>query len=282
MDSEFAEKLKDAITQGRNNVTSYIWKGPKVKDSEGIVSQTVVPLLEASEEQLQTFYEYCNTMLYNTNPKNLGRVPLLESIAEVRDRCGAELFYRDPEIRKDSKFVVVDTLRTKVKNEGLIQAEVKDTLLGNVLAVKSEFAKLPLNLIIEAGLDQLGRFDNSNLTFRFLIRQGIWLVKGEKKEYITLKKNEKLAKIKDTLKLKQDIMLNINPVTGLSISEMKTALTISSRKYSDMSTDQLQLLRTKLLYALEDNIKLHISQWEMRKEQILEVAEIKGFNIGQK
>lgn len=279
MNSEFADKLQSAIKQGRNNVKSYIWKGPKVKDDQGVVKQEVVSLMDATETQLKTFYKYCNTMLYNTNVKNIGRVPLLESIQDIRDRCGVELFYRDSEVKKSTRFVIVDSLRTVIKNNDLLQARVDNTVLGDLISTHKDYQNLPINLVIEGGLDKLGRFDSSHITFNFIIRQGVWLVKGEKKEYITLKKHEKLSKIKTLLKIRQDIPLELNPITGLSIAEMKIALTIGSKKYSDLTSEQLNLLRTKLLFALEDNIKLHISQWEGRKAQIQEVADIKGYDL---
>ena len=46
-----------------------------------------------------------------------------------------------------------------------------------------------------------------------------------------------------------------------------------------MSSDQLKLLRDKLLPTLQSNIKKHILFWESQKEKIQEVALSKGINI---
>lgn len=286
MKSEFAEILENAIEQGkenakneRKNIKNYTWKGPKVKLEDGSIEQLSVKLIDATEEQLNDFYKHCNTMLYNTDPKNLGRVPLLKSLQEVRDKCGVELFYRDSEVKKSTRFTIVNALNSAIANNNLSPIQVNYLTLGHLLTTQKEFNDLPINLVIDGGLDKLGRFDASHMTFNFLLRQGIWLATGEKKDCITLAKDDKIAKIKAALKLKPTANLELNPITGLSIAEMKIALDIRDRKYSEIPTEQLRLIREKLTFALEDDIKIHISQWENRKTQIEEVAELKGISL---
>lgn len=286
MKSEFAEILENAIEQGkenakneRKNIKNYTWKGPKVKLEDGSIEQLSVKLIDATEEQLNDFYKHCNTMLYNTDPKNLGRVPLLKSLQEVRDKCGVELFYRDSEVKKSTRFTIVNALNSAIANNNLSPIQVNYLTLGHLLTTQKEFNDLPINLVIDGGLDKLGRFDASHMTFNFLLRQGIWLATGEKKDCITLAKDDKIAKIKAALKLKPTANLELNPITGLSIAEMKIALDIRDRKYSEIPTEQLRLIREKLTFALEDDIKIHISQWENRKMQIEEVAELKGISL---
>ena len=46
-------------------------------------------------------------------------------------------------------------------------------------------------------------------------------------------------------------------------------------KYSDMSTVQLETLANRIIFELEDEVTYHISQWEKRKKQIVEVADYK-------
>lgn len=284
MKSEFAEKLESALEQGkehakneRKNIKNYSWKGPKIRLEDGTVEQLSIKLIDATEDQLNDFYKHCNTMLYNTDPKCLGRVPLLKSMQEVRDKCGVELFYRDSEIKKSTRFTIVNALNFAIANNELSTIQVDYLILGDLLTTQKEFNDLPVNLVINGGLDKLGRFDASHMTFNFLLRQGIWLATGEKKDCITLAKEDKIAKIKATLKLKPTDNLELNPVTGLSIAEMKIALDIRDKKYSEIPTDQLRLIREKLTFALEDDITVHISQWQNRKDQILEVATLKGY-----
>jgi hypothetical protein len=56
-------------------------------------------------------------------------------------------------------------------------------------------------------------------------------------------------------------------------------LTLKSKKYSDLTTDQLLTLRNKVLYRFSDEIDYHISQWEERIEQLEKVANMKGFSL---
>ena len=52
-----------------------------------------------------------------------------------------------------------------------------------------------------------------------------------------------------------------------------------NKKYMDLTTDQLQTLRNKLLFNLEDSVYKHISSWETRMEQIEKVAEHQEFTL---
>ena len=56
-------------------------------------------------------------------------------------------------------------------------------------------------------------------------------------------------------------------------------LTLKSKKYSDLTTDQLLTLRNKVLYRFLDEIDYHINQWEERIEQLEKVANLKGFSL---
>ena len=56
-------------------------------------------------------------------------------------------------------------------------------------------------------------------------------------------------------------------------------LTLKSKKYSDLTTDQLLTLRNKVLYRFSDEIDYHISQWEEKIEQLEKVANLKGFSL---
>ena len=51
------------------------------------------------------------------------------------------------------------------------------------------------------------------------------------------------------------------------------------KKYSELTTDQLTVLRNKVLFKLENEVMFHIDQWENRINQIRKVAESKGINL---
>ena len=83
------EKLGEKLAERANDITTYVWKGPKVN---GVQEET--KLVDASFEQLRTFYEHCKQMLYNTDTKNPGRVTLHEIVDDQIQRCRAELLIR--------------------------------------------------------------------------------------------------------------------------------------------------------------------------------------------
>ena len=56
-------------------------------------------------------------------------------------------------------------------------------------------------------------------------------------------------------------------------------LLLRSKKYSELTTDQLKTLRNVILFALSDEVRFHINQWESRITQLKEVAEFKGITL---
>ena len=100
------------------------------------------------------------------------------------------------------------------------------------------------------------------------------------KDETTGKMKDRLDVIRERHGLKQSIRLYINP-KGLSYTELRAMLNLKSksRKYSDLTTDQLVTLRDRVLFFFEEEVEDHIRQWEERKNQILKVAELKGINL---
>ena len=53
-------------------------------------------------------------------------------------------------------------------------------------------------------------------------------------------------------------------------------LNLQSKKYSELTTDQLTILRDKMLFRLEEEVNRHIDQWEEKIAQIEKVAEARN------
>jgi AAA+ superfamily predicted ATPase len=51
------------------------------------------------------------------------------------------------------------------------------------------------------------------------------------------------------------------------------------KKYSELTTDQLVVLRDKVLFRFEEEIEFHISQWKEIIRQLELVANSKGFSL---
>ena len=56
-------------------------------------------------------------------------------------------------------------------------------------------------------------------------------------------------------------------------------ISLRSKKYSELTTDQLKTLRNIILFALSDEVRFHINQWEARISQLQEVAKLKGITL---
>ena len=60
------EKLAAAIAKKNNDINTFVWKGRKV-EMNGQLVQEEKKLVDCSEEELRTFYNHCESMLYNTS-----------------------------------------------------------------------------------------------------------------------------------------------------------------------------------------------------------------------
>ena len=111
---------------------------------------------------------------------------------------------------------------------------------------------------------------------------GVYLTPAEMKEFDEKDKDgnkrSKLEVIKEHLNIKPTVRLTVKP-TGLNFSELRAMINLKPKKYSDLTTDQLTVLRNKILFRLEDEVQYHISQWETRIHQIELVAKEKGIEL---
>lgn len=90
----------------------------------------------------------------------------------------------------------------------------------------------------------------------------------------------KLEVIKERLGIEPKVRLTVKP-SGLNFTELRAMVSLRPKKYSELTTDQLTVLRDKVLFKLEDEVRFHIEQWESRKNQIEKVCEARGINLEQ-
>lgn len=115
------------------------------------------------------------------------------------------------------------------------------------------------------------------------MKQGVWFTPEEMKD-LTIKDEEtgevrdRLEVVKENLALGNNIPLKVTP-KGLTYSQLRAMTTLKSKKYSELTTEQLKTLRNRILFALRDDCKFHIKQWETRMKQLEMVAESKGFML---
>lgn len=276
------EKLAAAIAKKNNDINTFVWKGRKV-EVNGQLVQDEKKLVDCSEDELRTFYKHCDSMLYNTSKECPGRYVLLDIIEDQRVRCNAELFLRWLEQEKSTpRFTFLSSLRVFLDNNKGIDTKnvfISEALVGGCPA---EFARLPIDIVLEGCLDKLGKFNKQHITLTFILKQGLWFTQQESKD-LTEKTpsgefREKVEVAKERLGLKSSVNLYMTP-KGLSFAQLRAMVNLKSKKYSELTTPQLETLRNRILFSLEDEVKFHIGQWETRKNQIKMVCDAKGYTL---
>lgn len=282
------DKLAEKLAEKANDINSYVWKGPKVN---GV--QEEIKLVDADFYQLQKFYNHCNEMLYNKDSKYPGRITLLGIVQDQIQRCRAELLIRW--LRSEKQYTTtncLEDLRTIISNNKneLTQEVIKTYAIGNIMnGLPIEFERVPISLVLDACLDSLGVLDNSHLTLNFIVKMGLWFTPQEmqkpisegglyKKDPETGKAVNRLEVVTKELRLNPSISLRIDN-TGLSYAEFRSMCRLKRDKYANLTSDQLRLLSNKVLYRFQDQCEMQAKQWQDKIEEILKVAESKGWDV---
>ena len=279
------ERLEEAIASKKADIKSFVWKGEK-KEVNGVLTQEEIRLIDADENQLKKFYNHCMSMLYNEDKQNPGRYLLLNIIKDQIERCNCELFLRWLEQEKGKpRFTFLSDIRTILDNNKDSIPDTKSVPISAIVGgCPDEFKDIPISLVIEACIDRLGYFNKQHITLSFIVKQGLWFTQQELKDLTernedgTIKDRIEVVKERLGLKLKPNINLYITP-KGLTFGQLKAMLLLRSKKYSELTTDQLKTLRNVILFALSDEVRFHINQWESRITQLKEVAEFKGITL---
>ena len=277
------DKLAEKLAEKANDINNYVWKGPKVN---GV--QEEIKLVDADFYQLQKFYNHCNEMLYNKDSKYPGRITLLGIVQDQIQRCRAELLIRW--LRSEKQYTTtncLEDLRTIISNNKseLTQEVIKTYAIGNIMnGLPIEFERVPVSLVLDACLDSLGVLDNSHLTLNFIVKMGLWFTPQEmqkdlyRKDLETGKAMNRLEVVTKELRLNPSISLRIDN-TGLSYAEFRSMCRLKRDKYANLTSDQLRLLSNKVLYRFQDQCEMQANQWQDKIEEILKVAESKGWDV---
>lgn len=282
------EKLIEAINAKNSDIRTFVWKLARKNDG----TQDEIRLMDATPEQLNSFYKHCNSMLNSTDKSNPGRKVLLELIKEQREKCNVELFLRKLEsgaLCADGKgyprYLYLQDLRAYIEanRDQFPTGELKNiSIAACTNGLPREFERISIDTVLSACLDTLGFLDNKHITFSFILNLGIYLTPAEMKEF-TEKDSEgnvrsKLEVIKERLNINPSVRLTVKP-SGLNFTELRAMLSLRPKKYSELTSDQLSTLRNKVLFRLENEVMYHIEQWEERMRQIEMVASERGITL---
>lgn len=287
--SEIKDKLTKALNDKNNDVNSFVWKFKKTKVGDKF-TQSEIKLMDATEEQLNQFYKHCMTMLYNKDSKNIGRYPLIDLIKDQRNKCNAMLFINwittgDANRKPTPRFEFFESMRTFLdNNETKIPRdkwnEISITSIMEVPPV--EFQNLSIKTVFDACLDALGVFERKHLTDNFIVKLGLWFTQDEMKDLNEKDENGKtklrLNVVKERCDLRPDTKLYVNQ-EGLTYKEFRAMKNLKSKRYSELTTDQLTILRDKILFKLEEEVKKHIKQWNELIRQIKLVASTRNITL---
>lgn len=292
MNNVLGDALKKALDA--KTTSNFIWKGKKQKEDGKMVQSSEV-MEEMSDERLIECYQHCHRMLYNENPKNLGRYNVLGEIIEQINKCNIELFLRYCEntFMENSREAIprrniyyglrifIDNTNKALKEEG--KEEIEDwskVAISNAASnLPDDFKNIPISEVLDGCIGYLGSFEKKHLTLTFITKMGLWFTKAEENDLKASSNLERLKIVKERLHLPEKLVLKLSD-KGLSYKEMRAMLVLPPKqKYSDMTTDQLVALRDKILPRLQKHIDGHIYNWKKLQRQLNVIAKERGINL---
>ena len=118
-DTIMGNALKEA---GLSKYSTFVWKGEKRKEGDKYVQESK-KIVDMDEKELKKCYKHCDIMLWNDDPKHLGRYNVLDEVNEQINCCNIELLlryyenaYMHDELRGDIKrFSLMLSLRELMK-----------------------------------------------------------------------------------------------------------------------------------------------------------------------
>lgn len=273
-----------------DKLNSYVWKKRKVIVDKDTITQEKVKMMDMTEDELTSARKHCINMLYNDSKFDPGRFIVLEEITNQINNCNTELAIRwFLSLTSDDKpvytrFSLLNQLNEKLaelkeNNPDIMIFRLKDVYDG----LPIDYQEIDINSVIKGCKYLLGKFNRKHITTNFILKQGIWFTKQEIDDFNNIEKLKSLKEIifviKERLGIKQSYELPIKS-TGLNYSQFRAMINLKvNKKYSDLTTTQLETLKSKILFILEEDIHYHIQQWQNLISQIEEVAAYKGYNL---
>ena len=281
--SIIAEKFKEALNTDNVGIFSYMWKGPKERNKEQVEKR----LVDATEEELSSWYKHCHSMLYSKDRQTPGRYTLLDIIKEQRLSCNAELYLRYIESSPTNpmaRHIYLANLKEFLNShlEEIPQESWDKISICSIIPdTPMEFANITIRTVIKACLNNLGLFNKKPLTLTFISKLGLCPTKEEIDEYLNdREQHDKLELVRKNLGINSNVKLFMNRKGGLTYSEFRAMFNLRNNvRYSDMTSIQLSTLRNKVLFAFEDEVVYKSKIWKEKMQEIEEVAAYKKYNV---
>lgn len=144
------------------------------------------------------------------------------------------------------------------------------------------FENVTVEKLVRACLDSLEPFNKGLVSNEFIISEGIWFTDAERKDLTEYNEDGSLRNRLDVMKERlflKDIRLRIDP-KGLSYNEFRSLIQLEPyQKFSTIPSSTLELLRDKVLLALDNNLEWHIQKWTKLLNNVKRVAEYKEIKL---
>ena len=246
-----------------------------------------------TEEELNSAYNHCKTMLYNDDYQYKGRYLIIQEINKQLMYCTAEsavrwflsLKYQGKPVytKYDLIIDVTNFWNNNYAKSKIKQRDVTIDCIYNTLP--STYQKIPVDIFLQACKDTLGKINTRHITPSFVLNLGIWFTHQELAEFKQESGQEAILAVKEyvktILKIPKNVDLKLRS-TGLNYNQFRSMYSLAvhkNKKYSDLTTIQLDTLRNKVLFLLQDKINSHIQMWETLMQQIEEVCNYKNYQL---
>lgn len=200
------------------------------------------------------------------------------------NNCNAELLLRY--ILNVCEISELKTNKNIVDLVNIYRADkhIKDTDKVTVIFehLPTMFENVTIEKLVRACLDSLEPFNKGLVSNEFIISEGIWFTDAERKDLTEYNEDGTLRNRLDVMKERlflKDIRLRIDP-KGLSYNEFRALIQLEPyQKFSTIPSSTLELLRDKVLLALDNNLEWHIQKWTKLLNNVKRVAEYKEIKL---
>lgn len=269
---------------------TYSWKEKRDGVGKDALQQEF-KMMDMSEKELNKAYNHCKNMLYNNSKVDPGRFLVLKKISDQLNNCTAELAIRwfcglldhkdQPKYSRFSLLIeikeILERIRPNYPEDHIFR--LQDIYSG----IPTDFNPVSIDSIIKSCKDTLGKFHAKYLTKHFIIKQGIWFTSEELKSFQEIEKlktpDEIIKLIKNRMGLSYATELRLKP-SGLTYNQFRGMMSLRhDKKYSELTTIQLETLKNKILFNLEEQVLFHINTWQDLMTKIEEVCEYRKIKL---
>lgn len=202
----------------------------------------------------------------------------------MQANCNAELLLRYilnvceiSELKTNKN--IVDLVNSYRANKHIKDTDFVTVIFDNL---PEQFITVTVEKFVRAALDSLEPFNKKLISNDFIISEGIWFTEAERKDLTEFNDDGSIRNRLDVMKERlflENVRLRIDP-KGLNYTEFRSLIQLENfQKFSTIPSGTLELLRDKILLALDNNLEWHIQKWTKLLDNVKRVAEYKEIKL---